>query len=57
MNILKQYTVDGYMLVSLNGELKDVSHIKRMGLSLLLLEEVNEISILHEQIEIYHKVY
>ena len=51
------HVVDGYMLVSLKGELKDVSHIKSMGLSLLLLEEVNEVSILHEQIEIYHKVY
>lgn len=51
------HVVDGYMLVSLKGELKDVSHIESMGLSLLLLEEVNEISILHEQIEIYHKVY
>ncbi|MBR5795633.1 MAG: hypothetical protein IKY26_05775 [Erysipelotrichaceae bacterium] len=51
------HVVDGYMLVSLNGELNDMSHIESMGLSLLLLEEVNEISILHEQIEIYHKVY
>lgn len=51
------HVVDGYMLVSLKGELKDDSHIKSMGLSLLLLEEVNEVSILHEQIEIYHKVY
>ena len=51
------HVVDGYMLVSLKGELKDVSHIESMGLSLLLLEEVNEVSILHEQIEIYHKVY
>ena len=51
------HVVDGYMLVSLKGDLKDASHIKSMGLSLLLLEEVNEVSILHEQIEIYHKVY
>lgn len=51
------HVVDGYMLVSLKGEMKDVSHIESMGLSLLLLEEVNEVSILHEQIEIYHKVY
>ena len=51
------HVVDGYMLVSLKGEMKDVSHIESMGLSLLLLEEVSEVSILHEQIEIYHKVY
>ncbi len=51
------HVVDGYMLVSLKGELKDTSHIESMGLSLLALEEVNELSILHEQIEIYHKVY
>ena len=51
------HVVDGYMWVSLKGDLKDVSHLESMGLSLLLLEEVNEVSILHEQIEIYHKVY